>query len=257
MRGRILRLLLSMAAVFLLSACTGTEKEADPRAERFDTRTEQFLKYARQYGLIESDEYSDLEAQLEKENEQREKAVEQGRVIYGPTQYTMETYIKYICGSMEPLLIEKMKGKELAYTEEDVRSYYEENKEHIAVQEAAMQFEVVIASRENKGLLKKISREEAAIECAELSTDVFTVSEMEFQENSVVYNRNPELMEHLFGMEPEDRYLTEDTEGSAYLYVCKGKKESCILPYEQVKERVENMYLRSEFEKILSQETLS
>lgn len=230
MRGRILRLLLSMTAVFLLSACTGPEKEADSRAERFDTRTEQFLKYARQYGLIESDEYSDLEAQLEKENEQRERAVEQGRVIYGPTRYTMETYIKYICGSMEPLLIEKMKGKELAYTEEDVRSYYEENKEHIAVQEAAMQFEVVIASRENKGLLKKISKEEAAIECAELSTDVFTVSEMEFQENSVVYNRNQEMMEHLFGggVEPEDRYLTEDTEGSAYLYVCKGKKKAAF-----------------------------
>lgn len=160
----------------------------------------------------------------------KERAVEQGRVIYGPTRYTMETYIKYICGSMEPLLIEKMKGKELAYTEEDVRSYYEENKEHIAVQEAAMQFEVVIASRENKGLLKKISKEEAAIECAELSTDVFTVSEMEFQENSVVYNRNQEMMEHLFGggVEPEDRYLTEDTEGSAYLYVCKGKKKAAF-----------------------------
>ena len=89
----------------------------------FDTHTKQFLKYAEKYGLIESAEYQDLEDQLEKENDRRKKALEQGEVIYGPTQYTMETYIKYICGSMEPELIEKMKGKEISCTEEDVRAY--------------------------------------------------------------------------------------------------------------------------------------
>lgn len=96
MRGRILRLLLSMTAVFLLSACTGPEKEADSRAERFDTRTEQFLKYARQYGLIESDEYSDLEAQLEKENEQREGCGTRQGNLRSDTVYHGDVYKIYM-----------------------------------------------------------------------------------------------------------------------------------------------------------------
>ena len=107
MRRRILRLLLLMFAAFILPACAGSEKAAESENEMFDTHTKQFLKYAEKYGLIESAEYQDLEDQLEKENDRRKKALEQGEVIYGPTQYTMETYIKYICGSMEPELIEK------------------------------------------------------------------------------------------------------------------------------------------------------
>ena len=254
MRRRILRLLLLMFAAFILPACAGSEKAAESENEMFDTHTKQFLKYAEKYGLIESAEYQALEDQLEKENDRRKKAVEQGEVIYGPTQYTMETYIKYICGSMEPELIEKMKGKEISCTEEDVRAYYEDNKEYIAVQEAAMQFDVIMTSQENKELLEKIAQEDDVIKYAESDAEVFTVSEMEFQENSVVYNRNPDLMEQLFGMKSGDRYLTEDIEGIVYLYVYKGETESCILPYEQVRESVENMYLRAEFDEIFSRE---
>lgn len=117
-----------------------------------------------------------------------------------------------------------------------------------------MQFDVIMTSQENKELLEKIAQEDDVIKYAESDAEVFTVSEMEFQENSVVYNRNPDLMEQLFGMKSGDRYLTEDIEGIVYLYVYKGETESCILPYEQVRESVENMYLRAEFDEILSRE---
>lgn len=254
MKYRRLRLLLFVFAVIFLVACTKMGKTEETKMATYDTRTERFLKYAEKYDLIKSADYQDLEEQLIKENARRKKAVEQGEVIYGPMQYTMETYLKYICGSVEPELIERMKGKELSCTEEEVQAYYEEHKEYIAVQEAAMQFEVIMTSQKNKEMLKKIAEEDDVIKRAESNKKIFSISKIEFQENSVVYNRNPELMKQLFAMKTGERYLAEDGEGTVYLYVAIEKIEKSILPYEEIKESVENMYLRAKLDEILLQE---
>lgn len=252
-RSKIIRVVLFCVCVLITGyIILGKENKAEVQ---LDSRTTAILELAEKYELITSSKYADIEKRLKEENKRRQKALTEGKVIYGPTEYTMEMYIKYLCSNLEPVLIEKMTGEEISCTEEDIKLYYEQHKTEIAVMPETMLFYEISASMANEKYMKEICESDNPVEFAEQYKDYVQVSKTEFQNNSVVYNRNPELMEQLSKLDFGEWTNILDIGDKKYIYVCLEKNSEYILPYKKVRETVKNMYLKREFETYLEQKT--
>ena len=72
------------------------------RKMTIDTITVVKVQYilAKQYGIIKNIGFQDIKQYLEHENKYRREALNKNIVIYGPEQYTMETYFNYLTSNM-------------------------------------------------------------------------------------------------------------------------------------------------------------
>lgn len=80
------------------------------------------------YGIIESADYSDFLKTYDETMDQRKKDAAAGRVIYGPEELPLMEFYSYYYGHCETQLRDIYKTEVLQFSEEDLRSYYEELK---------------------------------------------------------------------------------------------------------------------------------
>lgn len=85
--------------------------------------------FAREKGITKSINYEDIINDMVKENKMRILAKKEGKVIFGPVQYSEEMYYDYAFSNMVLKLKENLSQKELVSTENVLKEYYERNKE--------------------------------------------------------------------------------------------------------------------------------
>ncbi|MBM7569202.1 hypothetical protein [Paenibacillus sacheonensis] len=86
-------------------------------------------------GMIEDISYEKLQKDWTNENEKRKEAVKLKQPIYGPQQFTLPIYYRYIQAERVEHL--KKKLNEAAVSEEEIQSYYQDNKDSFSADQSA------------------------------------------------------------------------------------------------------------------------
>lgn len=101
----------------------------------------------KQHGIIQDISYAAFLKEFKQENKRRQEAVEAKKVIYGPHQYDEQGYYNYILSGIETQLKETLSKKDLAVSDDQVKAYYEANKDTlyknqdtIQIQKASISF---------------------------------------------------------------------------------------------------------------------
>lgn len=84
---------------------------------------------AKEKGIIKSADYREFLKNLEKENEQRNDALKNNKVIYGPDNYGEIEYYSYKFDSMVKELKNKLKESEFLISENEIKNLYLQLKE--------------------------------------------------------------------------------------------------------------------------------
>jgi parvulin-like peptidyl-prolyl isomerase len=85
----------------------------------------------KQKGLMKDIRYSSFLEEFKAENIRRENAVKNKQVIYGPVQYEESYYFGYVFNNTVTKLKEKLGEKELCAKDEELKKYYETNRDKL------------------------------------------------------------------------------------------------------------------------------
>lgn len=102
-------------------------------------------------GLSDSVSFDKLLDDLEKENRRRADAVSKGEVIYGPQQYTIDTYIQVTLANLYATM-EKEYAAAYVPTDAELQAYYEANKESYVIYDIREIQQISIAYGDSTGL---------------------------------------------------------------------------------------------------------
>lgn len=95
-------------------------------------REQMIFILAKEKGLRKTVTFEEIKEEMEKENSDRENSVKSGKIVYGNKNYSMLTYMNYCISNISRELIKLMEEDELKYTDEQIRSYCEENGKDIS-----------------------------------------------------------------------------------------------------------------------------
>lgn len=95
-------------------------------------REQMIFILAKEKGLGNTVTFEEIKEEMEKENTDRENSVKSGKIVYGNKNYSMLTYMNYCISNLSRELIKRMEDKELEYTDEQIRSYCEENGKEVS-----------------------------------------------------------------------------------------------------------------------------
>lgn len=80
------------------------------------------------YGIINAISYEELVKACEDENKSREKAKQEGEIIYGPIQYDIKQYYSYYFSTIPIELMTKLSKEVLVPTKEELINHYNQTK---------------------------------------------------------------------------------------------------------------------------------
>ena len=84
-------------------------------------------KLAEERGYVGDDGYEALLERWRNENEEREKSLEQGQIVYGLTQFSLEQYISYELEALEQQFLNDKNNKELEISQQEREEYFRNN----------------------------------------------------------------------------------------------------------------------------------
>lgn len=176
------------------------------------TRIKAEQKLMKEKGIIEDMTYSTYLKALEKENERRRVALKNNQVIYGPKQYTEDTYYDYLHSTRLHVLKDKLSKDEFAITEEELNTYYENTKDRYPDYKKADFIKVrCIKITYGQGDKDTVSREKAIKLIQEAEKALQTKS---FDDVMTQYNENNEEIEIVF----DDTTYRENVKNEIELY---------------------------------------
>lgn len=101
-------------------------------------------------GIAKDVEYATLLKELQQENEDRLNALEAGKIIYGPKQYTLRAYIDYIHEERRISFIEKLKDTYLILSDEEALLFYNQHKDQFKNQDVIKVEALKVVKKSNK-----------------------------------------------------------------------------------------------------------
>lgn len=237
------------------------EERLKEKAKEECVQQQTLFTLGKEQELLQSDSFEKIEEQMKSENETRQQDVDAGKVVYGTVNYTLETYIEYITSNLERELIKKLSATVLTYTDEELKHYYEENKDAFSFDSPQIDVKTVMVSLEGmtKDVGYQILNELLAAEdfnqkAEELENQgKITIAEQSFIQNSLVYNRNPEIMEQVFALEEGMNTSVIENGDTLYVYHCVTKKGQGITSFEEIKPQLGSMYQRAKFADYLNE----
>lgn len=190
-------------------------------------------------GLIKDFSFETLKEGLIQENQERESNVENNQIIYGKTEYDLETYYEYIYSNIETVLSRQLRSQS-DITEEAISDYYQQNKEDYYCDEIVS---VIDAQSETDTDLQQAAermKEEDLTALQEQYPDIvfseLTLSTIDTQaQKSGVYQNRWETAKTLETGEISEIY----TAGSGYgILYCKERKEQEYLSLSQEEDTI-------------------
>lgn len=86
---------------------------------------------AEKKGVAGSTSFEDIQKEMEKENQDRKKKIDNGQIVYGNKSYSMETYMSYYFSNLIYELMRSMEDQELRFTDEELLQYCVSNNKDI------------------------------------------------------------------------------------------------------------------------------
>ena len=121
-----------------------TKQELADRVEAYANRVNAIFYLANKFDLCEPYSFEVLKFRMEQENEIRKVKKENGQMIYGLEQFTLEQFFQYHLGNVEVDIRNYLEEQTDSKILEEARKYLEENKADFCVRETVI-YEVDIA----------------------------------------------------------------------------------------------------------------
>lgn len=227
---------------------------------------------AREKGILEDLDYGAFRKELEKENARRKEAIRKGQVIYGPEQYGEREYFSYVHSNMVIKLKEKLGEKELAADDNQIRVYYESNKDKLYKKQDSIKVQkLIIVPTKDRNALNALKTELKA------KIDALKANKISFDTAAGAYKEDQrfktELTEQSFDPEKEQQSkegndpvseearqlkpgqvsgLIEAPEGLV-LMRCTERKDNGYQSFEEVKSNVKNHRIDEGYEEMLKE----
>lgn len=109
------------------------------------------LNLAKAHGLIQGSSYRDVLAEMARENERRQAAVQAGRPIYGPVQFDENVFVDFYMNKVLIGLKEKLSGAGPAITDDELLRHYELIKDELFALENRVAFHYISVSYSGNG----------------------------------------------------------------------------------------------------------
>lgn len=227
---------------------------------------------AKEKGIIKSANYRDFLKDLEKENEKRNDALKNNKVIYGPDNYGEIEYYSYTFDNMVKGLKNKLKESEFLVSESEIKELYIRLKEsRFKVPDGIEIQAVIIPFADEKGVIsdemKKNSRR--LIEEAKMRME----KGEPFEEVADTYKKYGKVLDHYFTKEEQfsknityPEFLREAKElvpgqvsgiiertTDYSLLICISKEEWGYVSYEEAGKILREELIEKEYEKYIDE----
>ncbi|MPQ43153.1 peptidyl-prolyl cis-trans isomerase [Clostridium tarantellae] len=139
---------------------------------------------AKKFKVIENIDYKSFTKELKEENKRREKAINNGEVIYGPKQYKEEEYFSYLLENIKNKLKKAIESNN-NISEEEIKKYYEENKETLYKIEDKVDVNIIsIPYVDSQGMVDEKSKTLTFERIKEIRSKLQETENMDFEDNS-------------------------------------------------------------------------
>ncbi|BBH21552.1 hypothetical protein Back11_28970 [Paenibacillus baekrokdamisoli] len=228
---------------------------------------------ARDKGLVQDISYAAFLKQFNHENNRRKAAIKAKEVIYGPVQYSEETYFEYVFSNMQSQLKDKLKGKEIAYTSEDLRQYYEATKakyakearitiEKIAVTYVDQDGKVMESRKKEAKLIMQKAKErlEKGESFGELAEAYNETDEEKKSHGAQIFDSSsartdrkyyPELLKEVSKLGAGQTSGIIEIGNTLFIVKCVEKQNGGYETFNEAKEKVETDYVSSQYESLI------
>ncbi|HQA56792.1 MAG TPA: peptidylprolyl isomerase [Acetivibrio sp.] len=229
-------------------------------------------KLAMEKGIIDSTDYKDFLKELEKENEKRNDAIKNNKVIYGPENYGEIEYYSYKFDNMVKELKNKLKESEFLISESEIKEMYLRLKEsRFKIPDGIEIQAVIIPFVDEKGIIsdEKKKNAEQLIEEAKMRIE----KGESFEKIANAYKKHGEILDHYFTKEeqlskniPYPEFLQEakklipgqvsdiiERTTDYSLLICKSKEEWGYVSYEEASKILRDEQIEKEYEEYIDE----
>lgn len=229
-------------------------------------------KLAMEKGIIDSTDYKDFLKELEKENEKRNDAIKNNKVIYGPENYGEIEYYSYKFDNMVKELKNKLKESEFLISESEIKEMYLRLKEsRFKIPDGIEIQAVIIPFVDEKGIIsdEKKKNAEQLIEEAKMRIE----KGESFEKIADAYKKHGEILDHYFTKEeqlskniPYPEFLQEakklipgqvsdiiERTTDYSLLICKSKEEWGYVSYEEASKILRDEQIEKEYEEYIDE----
>jgi hypothetical protein len=226
----------------------------------------------KELGLIQDTSYSVFLDNLEKLNREREKAVQQGRVIYGPVRYTQLQYYGHWMANLQIQAKEKLSQEQFGVTEQKLRAFYDEHKCDIFKMAELLTLEMVTIQvteqsnpKKNAELLEATARKILSKIKGGRGIEQIIQGYVDRKDIKVSYRRfdeiNDDRLSEIFtdsenfkkvkALVPGQSVKLTVSENTVYVVKCISKTSGSYLPYENIKAVVKTKYLDQQYDQLV------
>jgi hypothetical protein len=222
-------------------------------------------------GLVNDIRYSWFLKDLDQINREREQAVREGRVVYGPVRYPQLAYYSHWKTGLQIRAKEKLAQGRFGITEGTLKAFYEENRGRFKSVEL---FDLEIATVESPSaadtgnpatasesmalrILSRLRAGESMGQATGGPSEGVRISSRRFNQ------ANAERIGELFGGSEVQKRVTSLIPGGSMIVThshhacqvvqCLGRSGNAVLPYEEVKERVRAAYVQKQYDRLITE----
>jgi hypothetical protein len=222
-------------------------------------------------GLVQDIRYAAFLAQLERLNQDRERAASLGRTVYGPVRYTQLQFYEHWKATLRAQAREKLAEKRWPPNEESLRKFYNENRARFrrlpgsTLDVATVQARKKPATGEDADAVRSaagaiLARLNMGSTLADVlkerwGDDTVEVSGQQFEE--IKTDRLAELFPEeeqlgaVLALAPGKTALLAGSEGAIRVVRCLGKAAGEVRPYEAVQGQVRERWLAQQYDRHL------
>jgi hypothetical protein len=226
-----------------------------------------------QLGLIQDIRYSAFLENLAKLNRDREQAVKDGRVIYGPVRYTQLQYYGHWKASLQIQAKGKLARDRLLVSEQEARAYYDQNKDRFKTADTTtLEIVTIEPKREfdaekSKGSVASAAQDilakvregqdlERILRSYANKTDIkLSARRVDSLDNERVGElfSPSENAEKVLALQQGQCVLVADSSGTVQIIKCISRIQGNCLPFEAVKGRASARCLDQRYDRLVEE----
>ena len=218
----------------------------------------------KELGLVDDIQHSVFLERLEKLNAQRQKAVEAGKVIYGPVQYSARQYYSHWMATMKIKAKDQFRKKQPALEETQLRNYYDQRKDRYRSPDSwtvdVLVVKELVGNRAQGQGMKAVAEEIVRKVRQEREMETISLDYKESEEVQVTFthlekmdeNRLGEwFMEESLSLKPGQVLRLPKSKGEIWIAKVISFFPSDYMPFEQIRDHLESGCLDDAYEKMI------
>ncbi len=225
---------------------------------------------AKEKGYIEDSSYDAFLKRWEMENQLRKEKIENGEVVYGLSEYTLDLYREYEMDSIQKSYCNDIANEGMEVTDSDRAQYYESYKDSYqrtddrifdyikipyteqgldedTVKELKNSLTSIYKNMDGEHSLKELAKDNELVSPYLAHADITS-------EELRSYSRNiGDILEYGWELEEGESTAVLDEYGILYLIECTGRSKNDPVSIEEVKDNINKTLREERYEKIIEE----